>query len=131
MNKVTHFEIVATDLARAMDFYVNVFDWRFEKWEDSDPEMEYWMVLTVPANTPGAINGGLRKEFVTEIKERTVSVNAFVCTVEVISIDEILHKIEKHGGEILMPKMYMQKVGHLAACLDSEGNVFSVLEPEK
>lgn len=131
MNKVTHFEIVATDLKRAMEFYIKVFDWRFEKWENSDPEMEYWMVMTVPANTPGAINGGLRKEMGTDTKERTVSVNAFVCTIEVVSVDEIVKKVEKYGGEVLMPKMHMPKVGHLAACLDSEGNVFNILEPEK
>ena len=131
MNKVTHFEIVATDLERAMDFYTNVFEWRFEKWEGSDPDMEYWMVLTVPAQTPGAINGGLRKEMGTDVKERTKSVNGFVCTIEVLSVDDVLNKVEKHGGEILMPKTYMPKVGHFASCYDSEGNVFSVMEPEK
>ena len=67
----------------------------------------------------------------TDVKERTASVNAFVCTVEVTSIDDILKKVEANGGEILMPKMPMPKVGLLAACLDSEGNVFNVLQPEK
>ncbi|HCC05587.1 MAG: Glyoxalase [Parcubacteria group bacterium GW2011_GWA2_43_11] len=131
MNKVTHFEIVAIDLKRAMDFYTKVFDWRFEKWEDPDMDMEYWMVMTVPPKTPGAINGGLRKEMGTDTKERTKSVNGFVCTVEVASLDDILKKVEAHGGEILMPKMHMAKVGHFASCLDSEGNVFSIMEPEK
>lgn len=131
MNKITHFEVVAIDLPRAMDFYTKVFDWRFEKWEGSDPEMEYWMIMTVPPKTPGAINGGLRKEMGTDVKERTKSVNGFVCTIEVLSIDDILKKVEMHGGEILMPKMHMPMVGQLAACLDTEGNVFNVLEAEK
>jgi predicted enzyme related to lactoylglutathione lyase len=126
MNKVTHFEIVATDIARAKEFYAKVFDWKFEKWEGAQDE--YWMVLTVPAGTPGAINGGLRKEMGTDVKERTTSVNGFVCTIEVSDIDDILTKVTINGGEILMPKSDMPGVGDMAACLDSEGNMFSLLQ---
>jgi uncharacterized protein len=129
MNKVTHFEIVATDIARAKDFYTNVFDWKFEKWDSA--EIEYWMVLTVPQGTPGAINGGLRKEMGTDVKERTTSINGFVCTVEVSSIDDILAKVTANGGEILMPKMEVPKIGTMASCYDSEGNMFSVLQREE
>lgn len=126
MNKVSHFEILAIDLLRAMDFYTKVFDWKFEKWEGS--EIEYWMVMTAPANTPGAINGGMRKEMGTEVKERTTSVNGFVCTIEVESIDDILAKIEANGGEVLMPKTETPGIGLIAMCYDSEGNVISILQ---
>jgi len=126
MNKVTHFEIVAIDIERAKTFYTKVFDWKFEKWEKS--EIEYWMVMTVPTNTPGAINGGLRKEMGTDVKERTKSVNGFVCTVEVESIDGILEKVTAAGGEIMMPKMHMESLGQFASCMDSEGNMFSVMQ---
>lgn len=128
MNKVTHFEIVAVDINRAKEFYTKVFDWKFEKWEGAD--IEYWMVLTTPPNTPGAINGGLRKEMGTDTKERTVSVNAFVCTIDVSSIDEIIKKVEENGGEILSPKMHMPTLGYFASCLDTEGNMFSLMENE-
>lgn len=126
MNKVTHFEIVAIDIERAKTFYTNVFDWRFEQWTKS--EIEYWMIMTTPENTPGAINGGLRKEMGTDVKERTKSINGFVCTIEVESIDTILEKVTKAGGEIMMPKMYMETLGHFAACMDSEGNMFNVMQ---
>jgi len=126
MNKVTHFEIVAIDIERAKTFYTNVFDWRFEQWTKS--EIEYWMIMTTPKNTPGAINGGLRKEMGTDVKERTKSINGFVCTIEVASIDTILEKVTKAGGEIMMPKMYMESLGHFAACMDSEGNMFNVMQ---
>lgn len=129
MNKVMHFEIVAIDPLRAIDFYTKVFDWKFEKWEDSG-DMEYWMVLTVPRGTPGAINGGLRREMGTNVKERTKSVNSFVCTIVVEDIDDILAKVTANGGEILSPKELTPKVGWIAYCLDSEGNVFSVLLPQ-
>jgi predicted enzyme related to lactoylglutathione lyase len=129
MNKVTHFEIVAVDIPRAMDFYTKVFDWKFEKWEES--EVEYWVVMTVPPKTPGAINGGLRKEMGTDTKERTTSVNGFVCTVEVGSMDDILQKVGENGGEILMPKTSMPQLGFIASCLDSEGNMFNLLQKEQ
>ncbi len=132
MNKVVHFEIVAVDVKRAIDFYTKVFGWKIEKWEGGgEGDMEYWMVITVPQNTPGAINGGLRKEVGTETKEWTKSVNGFVCTVAVESIDEILEKIEMNGGKIMQPKMYITKMGMLAYCMDSEGNMFGVMQPDK
>ena len=132
MNKVVHFEIVAVDPLRAINFYKNVFDWKFKKWEEGgEGAMDYWMVLTVPQDTPGAINGGLRKEMGTDFKEKTKSVNAFVCTVTVESVGDILEKIEKNGGEIMQPAMYITKMGMLAYCMDTEGNMFGVMQPDK
>src|SRR5579864_2484654 len=128
MNKVVHFEIVAIDPLRAIDFYTKVFDWKFKKMEGG--EMDYWMVMSVPQNTPGAINGGLRKEMGTDVKEQTKSINGFVCIVAVSSIDDILGKIEKNAGRIMRQKMPIPNVGMLAYCLDTEGNMFGVLEPE-
>ena len=127
-NKVVHFEIVAIDPKRAAAFYTNVFGWEIKKVEES--EMDYWMVVTVPQNTPGAINGGLRKEMGTDVKERTKSVNGFVNIVSVEAIDDILNKVEKSGGEVMRPKENVPKVGWLAYCMDTEGNMFGVLEPE-
>ena len=130
MNKVTHFEIVATDPLRAVDFYTKVFGWEIKKWEDSNIGMDYWMVMTVPQGTPGAINGGLRKEMGTDIKEMTKSVNGFVCTVVVEDIDGILEKVTSNGGKIMQPKNLIPTVGWLAYCLDTEGNMFGVMLPE-
>lgn len=130
MNKVTHFEIVVIDIQRAIEFYKNVFAWTFEKWEGPGMDMEYWMVMTVPPGTPGAINGGLRKEMGTDVKEKTKSVNGYICTVEVPSIDETLQKVETHGGSILMSKMDVETIGQFASCVDSEGNIFGVIQTE-
>lgn len=128
MNKVTHFEIVAVDIERAKKFY-GVFGWEFKKWEGSP--IEYWIIMAVPAGTPGAINGGLRKEMGVDVKEPTKSVNGFVCTIEVESIDDMLKKVEEAGGKIMAPKMDIPTMGQLASCLDTEGNMFSMLQPEK
>lgn len=125
---VAHFEIVVTDIPRAKEFYEKVFGWKFEKWEN--PGTEYWMIMAVPSNTPGAINGGMRLEMGTDVKERTRSVNGYICTIVVESVDDILKAVEGNGGEILMPKTHMKGVGHIASCLDTEGNMFSLMQAE-
>ena len=128
MNKVVHFEIVAVNPDRAIDFYSKVFGWEFKKFEES--EMDYWTIMSVPQNTPNAINGGLRKEMGTDVKEKTKSVNGFINFVAVDSIDGTLEKIKNNGGKIVQPKMAVPKVGWLAYCDDSEGNIFGVIQPE-
>ncbi len=128
MNKVVHFEIVAIEPERAIKFYKDVFGWKITKWEGG--EMDYWNIETAPQNTPNAINGGLRKEMGTDVKERTKSVNGFINFTAVEDIDETLSKITNAGGEIMQPKMQVPKVGWLAYCLDTEGNMFGVIQPE-
>lgn len=128
MNKVVHFEIVAINPERAIDFYTKVFGWEIKKFEGG--ETDYWMVTTCPEDTLGAINGGLRKEMGTETKEMTKSVNGFVSIVAVENIDDISEKIERNGGKIMQPKMPIPKIGQLAYFLDTEGNMLGALQPE-
>ena len=128
MNKIVHFEIVAIDPIRAIDFYTKTFGWEFKKFEGG--EMEYWNITTTPQNTPGAINGGLRKEMGTDVKEQTKSVNGFINFVAVEDIDDILEKVKLNNGNIMSPKMPVPKIGQLAYCLDSEGNMFGLIQPE-
>lgn len=121
MSRVVHFEIGAEDPERAMEFYKNVFDWEFEKW--SGP-MEYWMVTTGPKEEPG-INGGLMK------RQEPISgggSNAFVCTIDVSSVDEYIEKIKENDGEIIMGKTEVPELGLMAYCKDTEGNSFGIME---
>ncbi len=48
-NRVTHFEIHATDPQRAMAFYKAVFGWDFPKWMDSPA---YWGVIIASKGDP-------------------------------------------------------------------------------
>jgi predicted enzyme related to lactoylglutathione lyase len=66
----------------------------------------------------------------TDVKERTKSVNAFVSIVSVESVDDISEKIKANGGEIMQPKMKIDKMGWLAYFLDTEGNMVGVMQPE-
>jgi len=128
MSKVVHFEIVAIDVERASKFYTTVFGWEIKKVEGMEPA--YWLIMASPANTPGAINGGMRKEMGTDVKEMTKSVNGFICVIDVPSIDATLAMIEPNGGKVMQPKMAVPGVGFLAYCYDTEGNVICVMEAE-
>lgn len=130
MNKIVHFEIVAIEPARAMDFYSKTLGWEFKKFEGGDAGMEYWSVICTPQNTPGAINGGLRREMGTDKKEMTKSVNGYINFAAVEGIDDILEKVKLNGGTVMQPKMPVPTIGFLAYCLDTEGNMFGVIQPE-
>jgi len=123
MPRVVHFEIHAGDCERAAKFYKTVFGWDFQKWEGP---MEYWMVITGPDNQPG-INGGLMPRR-GEIDGQAVI--AYVCTVDVASIDDSTKTVESNGGQVVVPKMPIPGVGWLVYCKDTEGNIFGMMQAD-
>ncbi len=75
----------------------------------------------------GGIDGGLLPRKGSAPVEGT-PVNAFVCTIEVASADEMVKKALDAGGSIALPKMGMPGVGWLAYCKDTEGNIFGLMQ---
>ena len=124
MPRVVHFEIPATDPARAVQFYKDVFGWEVSKWEG--PE-DYWLVTTGPEGEMG-INGGIMRR-TQEVDGE--SPTAYVCTVGVESLDEYVMKVEANGGSVVVPKMAVPGVGWLAYCKDTEGNQFGMMQPDE
>jgi uncharacterized protein len=123
MSRVVHFEIHAGDCQRAIAFYSALFGWEFTRWNSGQ---EYWVVKTGPASEPG-IDGGLVPRR-GEIDGQAVI--AYVCTIEVTSVDEALAKIAGLGGKMVVPKMAIPAVGWLAYAKDTEGNIFGVMQPD-
>jgi len=112
--RVIHFEIPADDPARAVKFYDKVFGWKIEKWGPID----YWLATTGPDNQPG-INGAIMTR---ETQETTVN------TIDVSSVDEFAKKIVDAGGKVITPRTAIPGVGWFAYCVDTEGNVFGIME---
>lgn len=123
MARVCHFEIHAEQPERAIDFYQRLLGWKFDKWAGPMP---YWLIITGPDSEPG-INGGL-------VQRRGVidgtAVIAYVCTVNVTSVDETVEQATKLGGVVALPKMPIPGVGWLAYLKDTEGNIFGVMQAD-
>lgn len=133
MNRVVHFEIHASDVERAAKFYQDLFGWEIKKWElpDGTGDMNYWMVMTDPqkksadAKFPG-IDGGMviRKG---PAPTPASPANAFVCTIDVESVDDYMVKVEAAGGKVVVPKMPIPTMGWLCYCVDTELNIFGLM----
>lgn len=120
MPRVVHFEVHADDPQRAIRFYSTAFGWAFSQY---GPQ-EYWLITTGPDEQPG-INGGL-------VRRRGAidgqAVTAFVCTVDVESVDASLAQVLELGGQLALEKMPIPGVGWLAYARDTEGNVFGMMQ---
>lgn len=109
MSRVVHFEFPVDNPERACAFYQSVFGWSFHKWDG--PE-EYWLVSTGPDTQPG-INGGF---LIRRAPDHPVTT-----TISVEDLDATIASIQSAGGEIVVPKMEIPGVGHIAYFKDTEG----------
>jgi predicted enzyme related to lactoylglutathione lyase len=119
MPRITHFDIPSDNPERAQKFYQNTFGWKFDKW---DGPMEYWMIRTGDDSKPG-INGGMARRMPGQI--------GMTNTIEVPSIDEYISKVQSSGGQVLMPKTPIPGVGQYATCMDTEGNIFGMIQMDQ
>lgn len=117
MNRVVHFEISANEPEKVIAFYQNVFGWEITKW--NGPQ-EYWLVRT-GSNEPG-IDGAIFKP--NEMFTGTVN------SIEVEDIDRYMQKVRDCGGQVVVDKMAIPKVGFLAYCKDVEGTIFGITQME-
>jgi len=109
MPRVVHFEIYGDKPEQLIEFYKNVFGWKFEKWGP----MDYWIIKT--GEGPG-IDGGLGKQK-----------NPGINTIDVSDVDKYIEKITKAGGTVIVPKTTMPGIGYLAFFKDPQGNVFGIM----
>jgi predicted enzyme related to lactoylglutathione lyase len=131
-NRVIHFEVQADDIERAKKFYSNVFGWEIKKWGGDKPDtdygvsMEYWGLVTGKSN-PG-IDGGLYKR-----SDSPRKMNSFDCTIQVSDMDKAIAAVKANGGQIQpyegKEKWEMEKLGWFSRAVDSEGNVFGLMQP--
>lgn len=124
MPRVVHFEIQGSDPEALGKFYSELFAWTINRWGDAP----YWLIGTGAKDQPG-IDGGLLKRNGPRPAEGQ-SVNAFVCTVEVASVDEYLARAQSLGGGVAVPKMPIPTVGWLAYAKDPDGNIFGLMQPD-
>jgi uncharacterized protein len=122
-NRIVHFEIEATDRERAKSFYAQAFGWQMDQMgEDMG---QYVVVTTGDPKEPGGINGGIFVSPTGSSKE----LNAYSCVVGVDNIDQSMQKVKAAGGQLLGDKMDIPTIGTFVRCQDTEGNIFTMLQP--
>lgn len=127
-NRVVHFEIPTADPERTKAFYGAVFGWEFPLWMEEPP---YWGVMTAPEGSESlGINGGL---WVREGPSPAgdAPYNAFVCTVQVDSFDDIHARILDAGGSVAVPKHAIPGMAWQGYFKDTDGNVFGIHQPDE
>jgi hypothetical protein len=124
MARVVHFEIHSANPDEAAKFYSAIFGWKISKW---DGPVEYWLVQTGEEG-PGIDGGIVRRQ--GDAPASGAATNAYVCTITVDSLDEMLTTIIVNGGEMVVAKHEVPQVGLLAYFKDPDGNIFGVLQPK-
>jgi uncharacterized protein len=120
-HTIIHFEIPANDVAKLQKFYSDLFGWKITKL----PGMEYYSIETVPMDDKGnlqgpGVNGGLYKRDMPQQQPLNY--------IYVESVDEYSKKVAALGGQIIMQKTEISKMGWFALAKDPEGNVFGIFE---
>jgi predicted enzyme related to lactoylglutathione lyase len=115
-----YFEIQADNIARAVQFYQDLFGWTIEKTDENLP-VEYWGIhgdqlaggiLQRPAPAPKSEQG----------------TNAFTISFEVNDFDPAARQIIAAGGQSAIPKFAIPGRCWQGYFLDTEGNAFGLFE---
>ncbi len=113
MQKVIHFGLPADDPPRAMEFYRKVFGPATVTWESPNN----YRVISV-----GQDDKKSKDAIAPQMRPKD--------TVNVESVDEAVQKIQEAGGTVTVPRQAIPGIGYIAYCMDTEGNLFGVLQPD-
>lgn len=119
MNTIGYFEIQSSEPKREVEFYKNIFGWKFIRQEFVP--IEYFRIET------NGISGGLLKRPVA-VPAMPAGTNAFVCSVQVESFDKTAELILKQGGRVAMPKFAIPGRCWQGYFLDTDQNTFGIFE---
>lgn len=117
---VSIFEIPAMEISRAIEFYQSILDIKIEKMDI--PEMQMGLFPTEGQMTFGVIIQG---------EGYTPSANGVTIYLDGgDDLQVILDKVEKKGGEIVVPKtLHADESGYFAIFIDTEGNRLGLHSP--
>jgi hypothetical protein len=118
MNRPVHFEIHATDPASLSKFYADAFGWKVTH----VAQFNYWIFDT---GGGAGINGGMLKRMGPK-PAAGAAVNAFVTSLGVTSLDDVLAKALAAGATVALPKMVIPGVGYQVYIRDPDDNLLGL-----
>jgi uncharacterized protein len=113
-GSLVHFELPADDTERAKQFYVDLFGWQFREWTGP---VEYHM-LEEGVEPGGAI-------YPSQAGEKGA-----IIYFDTEDIDASVNRVNELGGSS-EEKQPIPGVGWYARCEDTEGNPFSIFQPDE
>ena len=116
-STICHFEIPAEDIGAAKSFYEKLFGWTIKAAAGED----YFFINTSDEHAD-ALGGGILKRI-----DPQHGVTVYV-TVE--SVDAAVTKLEELGGEVLVPRAALAKLGWTVLARDPQGNTIGLFEPD-
>ncbi|TVX88067.1 VOC family protein [Paenibacillus agilis] len=128
MGRIVHFEIHVDDMERAKKFYGQIFGWTFEDWSEY-AGTPYFGAVTGDTNEMG-INGALMQRKGPP-PEPGQPMNGYACTVGIGDYDSTEEKIVSLGGKVVVQKHALPGMAWQGYCIDTEGNVFGIHQPDK
>lgn len=127
MSRPVHFEIHASDPARACEFYAAVFGWTYEDWSDVAGS-PYFGVTSGPEDEAG-INGAIMQRPGPAPAAGSPVLGA-VLTMGSADFDATARRILDAGGTVALGKYALKGMAWQGYFLDTEGNVFGVHQPD-
>src|SRR5688572_14239880 len=115
-HAISWFEIPASNLERAQQFYETIFGFKMTKLDLPNIKMRMFPVSD-PMGVGGAVvdSGGFHKPSATDGPLIYLNANP--------DVQHVLNRVEKAGGKILVPKTQISsEFGYMAVINDSEGN---------
>ena len=122
MNPVVYFEIPVLDLARASDFYSEVFETTLTQDVVDGYQMAFFDSFGDSFGATGALVVG---------DVYVPSHQGCFLYFGVESIDETVERALEHGGSVLYPKKSNGDLGFVAEIQDTEGNRIALHEEKK
>lgn len=113
-NAVVWFEIAGPNPEQQREFYAKTFGWQI----DANNPMNYGMVTA--GKKEGAIGGGV-------CAPNEGMPNYVTIYVEVKDVDKALADVQKHGGEVVVPKTAVPGMVTFALFKDPAGNVVGLV----
>lgn len=112
-NVVNWFEIPVSDMARARDFYQNVFGKELQDISNPHSQMFAFPWVQGAPNSAGCL---IKNEQAKATAEGTLVY--FGCQ----QLENELGRVESNGGQVIMPKTPIGEFGFIAQAIDTEGN---------